>query len=138
MANKRIDEATQTQTVGHEWDGIEELDTPMPRWWLWTFYLSILFSIGYMIAYPAWPLISKGTEGQLGWTSRGQLADELEKENARRAPILKALAATPIEDLPNNPETGCESREHQRSPTRRDTNTSRRHCRPRTRRRQGR
>lgn len=104
MANKRIDEATQTQTVGHEWDGIEELDTPMPRWWLWTFYLTILFSIGYMVAYPAWPLISKGTEGLLGWTSRGQLANELEKENARRAPILKALAATPIEELPNNPE----------------------------------
>ena len=104
MANKRIDEATQTQTVGHEWDGIEELDTPMPRWWLWTFYLCILFSIGYMIAYPAWPLISKGTEGLLGWTSRGQLATELEAENARRAPILTALAATPIEDLPNNPE----------------------------------
>lgn len=104
MANKRIDEATNTQTVGHEWDGIEELDTPMPRWWLWTFYLSILFSIGYVIAYPAIPLLEKGTEGLLGWTSRGQLANELEAENARRAPILKALSETPIEDLPNNPE----------------------------------
>jgi len=45
MANKHIDEATGTQTVGHEWDGIEELDTPMPRWWLWTFYASIVFAV---------------------------------------------------------------------------------------------
>ena len=47
---KRIDEPTGTETVGHEWDGIEELDTPMPRWWLWTFYASIVFAIGYVIA----------------------------------------------------------------------------------------
>ena len=58
MANKpetgqRIDEATGTQTVGHEWDGIEELDTPMPRWWLWCLYISIIWGIGYVIAYPA-------------------------------------------------------------------------------------
>ena len=42
--NKRIDEATGTETVGHEWDGIEELDTPMPRWWLWTFYATIAWA----------------------------------------------------------------------------------------------
>ena len=48
MANKRIDQPTGTSTVGHEWDGIEELDTPLPRWWLWTFYLTIAFSVGYV------------------------------------------------------------------------------------------
>ena len=58
MANKRIDEATGIETVGHEWDGIEELDNPMPRWWLWSFYASIVFAIAYCIAYPAWPLIN--------------------------------------------------------------------------------
>ena len=57
MANERIDEATGTQTVGHEWDGIEELDTPMPRWWLWTFYITIVFAVGYVIAYPAIPMV---------------------------------------------------------------------------------
>ena len=41
----RLDEATGTHTVGHEWDGIEELDTPLPRWWLLTFYASIVFAI---------------------------------------------------------------------------------------------
>ncbi len=104
MANKRIDEATGIETVGHEWDGIEELDNPMPRWWLWSFYASIVFAIAYCIAYPAWPLIKRGTEGTLGWSSRGQLAQEMDAEQARRKPLLDALAATPIERLSDNPE----------------------------------
>ena len=100
----RIDESTGTRTVGHEWDGIEELDTPMPRWWLLTFYLCIAFAIGYVIVYPAIPLLTKGTEGVLGWTSRGQLAAETQAANATRADTLAAIAATPIEALPGKPE----------------------------------
>jgi len=102
--NKRIDEKTGTSTVGHEWDGIEELDTPMPRWWLWTFYGTIVFAIAYCVAYPAWPLISGATQGVLGWSSRGELQNELTAERDRRAPIMRALAATPIERLPDNPQ----------------------------------
>ncbi len=102
MANKRVDEPTGTETVGHEWDGIEELDTPMPRWWVWTFYATIVFSIGYCIAYPAWPMISKGTEGVLGWTSRGALADELEAQEARRAEAVSGLADMPLEQVQGN------------------------------------
>jgi len=52
---RRIDQPTGTETVGHEWDGIEELDTPMPRWWLLSFYACIVFAIGYVVVYPAWP-----------------------------------------------------------------------------------
>jgi cytochrome c oxidase cbb3-type subunit 3 len=102
MSNKRIDEPTGTQTVGHEWDGIEELDTPMPRWWLWTFYATIFWSLVYVVLYPAWPLVEKGTEGVLGWTSRGQLAEEIAREGDRKAPILAALAKVPIERLPED------------------------------------
>ena len=62
MATKReIDQATQTETTGHEWDGIKELNTPLPRWWLWTFYGTIVWALGYVIAYPAWPLITGAT-----------------------------------------------------------------------------
>jgi cytochrome c oxidase cbb3-type subunit 3 len=104
MANKRIDQATQTETVGHEWDGIEELDTPMPRWWLWTFYATIVFSLVYIVLYPAWPLVEKGTEGVLGWTSRGQLDGEMAREGERKAPTLAALAHMPIERLPEDSE----------------------------------
>ncbi|TXC69244.1 cytochrome-c oxidase, cbb3-type subunit III [Sphingorhabdus soli] len=99
---KRIDEPTGTETVGHEWDGIEELDTPMPRWWLWTFYASIAFAIGYVILYPALPGITGATKGTLGWSSRGQLAEEMQAEANRRAPMLEALSRIPIERLPED------------------------------------
>ena len=104
MANKHIDEATGVETVGHEWDGIEELNNPLPRWWLLSFYACILFSIAYMVVYPAWPLLSKGTEGLWGWSSRGQLAEETRVAEAARASTVAALASTPIEKLPENPE----------------------------------
>ena len=104
MADKRIDEATGVETVGHSWDGIEELNNPLPRWWLWTFYACIAFAIGYVIVYPAIPLANKGTEGLSGWTSRGQLAEEMKAEDARRAGTLAALAATPIEQLASKPD----------------------------------
>ena len=102
--NKRIDPATGTETVGHEWDGIEELDTPMPRWWLWTLYGTILFAIGYMILFPAWPLLNRATAGVLGWTSVGQYEREMQADAARKAPIRLAIARTPIDMLPRNPE----------------------------------
>jgi len=100
---KRIDEATGVQTVGHEWDGIEELDNPMPRWWVWTFYLTIVWSIGYVIAYPAIPMLSKGTEGVLGWTSRGQLAKDVEAGEAARAADLAAIDRTPLDQIAADP-----------------------------------
>ncbi|WP_338466278.1 cytochrome-c oxidase, cbb3-type subunit III [Novosphingobium sp. ZN18A2] len=103
MADKRIDEATGTETMGHEWDGIEELNTPLPKWWLYTFYACIAFAIGYVVVYPAIPLINGGTPGIWGWTSRGQFDKEMKAEQAERAPILAALAKTPLDQLPNDP-----------------------------------
>ena len=104
MANKRIDQSTGTETVGHEWDGIEELNTPLPRWWLLTFFATIIFAVGYVVMYPAIPLGNHATPGLLGWTSRGQLAKETAAANTARSATLAALAATPIEDLPKKPE----------------------------------
>ena len=102
MTKRRIDRATGTETVGHEWDGIEELDTPMPRWWLWTLYATIVFAIGYGVAYPAWPLINRATTGVLGWTSQKQLAEEIAAEGARKAPMRLALSRIAIERLPED------------------------------------
>ena len=99
---RRVDEPTGTEFVGHEWDGIEELNTPLPRWWLLTFYATVIWAIGYTVMYPAWPMISKATAGVTGWTSRGQLEAELKAQTAKRAPILSAIAATPVEALPAN------------------------------------
>ena len=103
-AGGRIDEPTGTRTVGHEWDGIEELDTPMPRWWVYTFYACILFAIGYCVVYPAIPLLDRGTEGQWGWTSRGQLAAEKTQGDAIHARVRAELANVPVEQLQANPE----------------------------------
>lgn len=106
MANdsNRIDEPTGTEFVGHEWDGIEELNTPLPRWWLWTFYITIFWAIAYTIAYPAWPMLSKGTEGLLGWSSRGQLAEEMSLADQARVSVGERIAAVDIEKLSGNPQ----------------------------------
>ncbi|NML94124.1 cytochrome-c oxidase, cbb3-type subunit III [Novosphingobium olei] len=103
MANdKRIDEATGVETVGHEWDGIEELNNPLPRWWLWTFYASIVFAIGYCVVYPAIPGLHSATAGTSGWSSRGALAHEMKEADAERAGIRAEIAATPVEQLASN------------------------------------
>ncbi len=103
MSDKRVDEATGVSTVGHEWDGIEELDNPMPRWWLWAFYLCIAWGVVYVILYPAWPLLDRATSGVLGWSSQGQLEQELAADQQRRAPIHAALAKLPLEQIADNP-----------------------------------
>ena len=102
MANKRIDAPTGTETVGHEWDGIEELNTPLPRWWLWTFYLTIIFAIVYVVLYPAWPMVDKATAGVLGWSSRGELAEEMRVADQAQQGFREQLAQIPIERLPAN------------------------------------
>ena len=61
MSQIEKDDVTGVDTTGHEWDGIKELNNPMPRWWLWTFYACIVWAIGYCIAFPAWPLIENAT-----------------------------------------------------------------------------
>lgn len=100
----RVDAATGTGFVGHEWDGIEELDTPMPRWWLILLYATIVFAIGYVILYPAIPLATRASTGLLGWTSHGELRHELDEALAAKGPVLRAIAATPIEQLPARPD----------------------------------
>ncbi|WP_404338533.1 cytochrome-c oxidase, cbb3-type subunit III [Sphingomonas sp. MMS12-HWE2-04] len=102
MAERRIDDKTGTPTVGHEWDGIEELDTPMPRWWLYTFYATIVFALGYVIAFPAWPMLHGATQGALHWSSRGQYDETVRAEGARRSAVRAELARIPIERLPEN------------------------------------
>src|SRR5437016_4120038 len=73
----KIDPHTGKTTTGHEWDGIAELNTPLPRWWLWMFYASIAWAFLYWIAYPAWPLITGATSGVLGWHSRDAVVQDV-------------------------------------------------------------
>jgi cytochrome c oxidase cbb3-type subunit III len=91
-----VDTITGTATTGHEWDGIRELNTPLPRWWLWLFYLTIVWAIGYWIVYPSWPLLSSFTAGTFGWNSRTAIVSDLNELKAMRAPMTAKLEATAL------------------------------------------
>jgi cytochrome c oxidase cbb3-type subunit 3 len=93
-----VDAHTGTATTGHEWDGIRELNTPLPRWWLWLFYVTIVWSIGYWVVYPSWPLVSSYTKGAFGWQSREAIVGDLAALKAQRGPMMDKLAsATPAQ-----------------------------------------
>ncbi|WP_299323720.1 cytochrome-c oxidase, cbb3-type subunit III [Parasphingopyxis sp.] len=100
--DKRVDEPTGTEFVGHEWDGIEELDTPLPRWWSIIFWATVVWGLAYTVFYPAWPLINSATEGVFGWSSRAALAEDLAEVEAERAPLREAIANIDINELPQN------------------------------------
>ena len=101
--NIEKDEVSGTPTTGHVWDGIRELNTPLPKWWLYTFYGCILFAIGYTILYPAWPLPGGATPGILGWSSRGQLAQQMEVAAAAQKDTVDKIISTNINDILKDP-----------------------------------
>jgi cytochrome c oxidase cbb3-type subunit 3 len=91
-------------TTGHEWDGIHELNTPLPRWWLWIFYATVFWSIGYWVVYPAWPLLVSSTNGVFGWHARGAVANDLTALQTLRAPMMAQLAAATPQQIASTPE----------------------------------
>lgn len=95
--DSEIDRATGTETTGHEWDGIKELNTPLPRWWLYTFYATIIWGLGYTIAYPAWPLVSTATAGLLGYSTRGEVVEAISAHKAQNAALAEALTTVDLE-----------------------------------------
>ncbi len=100
----QIDELTGTATTGHEWDGLRELNTPLPRWWLWLFYATIVWAVGYWVVYPAWPLISNSTQGVFGWHSRAAVESDLAALHAQRAPMMAKLASASLTQIVESPE----------------------------------
>jgi len=99
MAERETDTLTGTETTGHEWDGIKELNTPLPRWWLYTFYVTIVWAFGYFVLYPAWPSFSGYTKGMLGYSSRGQLEQTLDEVKAGRAGWIEKFEAADVNDI---------------------------------------
>ncbi|WP_101342200.1 cytochrome-c oxidase, cbb3-type subunit III [Cereibacter azotoformans] len=91
-------------TTGHSWDGIEEYDNPMPRWWLWTFYVTIIWAIGYSILYPAWPLVNDATKGLLGQSTRADVAAEIQAYADANAEIRTRLVETELTEIAANPD----------------------------------
>ncbi|SFJ57798.1 cytochrome-c oxidase, cbb3-type subunit III [Jannaschia pohangensis] len=102
--DKRIDDATGTETTGHVWDGIEELNTPLPRWWLWTFYATIVWGVIYTILFPAWPLVSGATAGILNWSTRANVAAEIAAVDTANAPLNTRLEEIDLAALGTDPE----------------------------------
>jgi cytochrome c oxidase cbb3-type subunit 3 len=102
MAEQRrdnVDAITGTATTGHEWDGVRELNTPLPRWWLWIFYATIVWSIGYWIVYPSWPLVTGYTSGVFGWHSREAIVSDLAGLRAIRGPMVDKLNAASLQQI---------------------------------------
>ena len=101
---KEIDDITGIDTTGHAWDGIKELNNPLPRWWLWCFYLTIIWGVGYTIAFPAWPLINSATSGMLGYSTRGEVAADIARFEEANAEINAQLASADLNTLSEMPD----------------------------------
>jgi cytochrome c oxidase cbb3-type subunit 3 len=93
--------AVEADTTGHLWDeNLQEYNNPMPRWWAWLFYLTIAFSLGYLVLYPglgSW-------KGTLGWTQVAQLEDETKAADARFGPLYEKFASQPLEQVAKSAE----------------------------------
>ncbi|MCM2562757.1 cytochrome-c oxidase, cbb3-type subunit III [Lutimaribacter sp. EGI FJ00015] len=101
---KQPNKKQEVETTGHEWDGIEEYNNPLPRWWLWVFYATIVWGIWYTIAYPAWPGIKSATAGYLGFSTRGQVAEDIAEFETRLEPINATLVAADLNEIRGNDE----------------------------------
>ncbi|MCJ8509296.1 cytochrome-c oxidase, cbb3-type subunit III [Rhizobium lemnae] len=104
MADKHIDDISGVETTGHEWDGIRELNNPLPRWWLWTFYATIVWALAYTVVYPAWPMLTSATKGLWGYSSRAELSAELSAAKTAKGDMLQKIAATPVKDILADPQ----------------------------------
>ncbi|WP_416883368.1 cytochrome-c oxidase, cbb3-type subunit III [Marivita sp.] len=93
------DDDLDYETTGHEWDGIKEYNKPLPRWWLWTFYATIVWGVLYTIAYPAWPGIKEATPGILGFSTRAQVAEEIARFEDANAGINAQLASVELTEI---------------------------------------
>lgn len=102
--NKEVDQVSGIETTGHEWDGIKELNNPLPRWWLWTFYVCCLWAFAYWIVMPAWPLVSSYTTGVIGYSSRAKLAESMAAAHAAQAQYLDRIQQASLEQITNDRE----------------------------------
>ncbi len=105
MSEKEIDQHSGVETTGHAWDGIKELNNPLPRWWLIVFYISVIWAIGYWVVMPAWPGITGYTKGIRNHSERANVAEQLSELDAARAEDTRRLLAAPsLEAIENDPD----------------------------------
>ncbi len=102
--SKKPTKKQDVQTTGHSWDGIEEFNNPLPKWWLYTFYATIVWGIGYSIAMPAWPLLNGATPGLLGASTRADVAAEIARYDAANADVEAKLVDVDLTEISADPE----------------------------------
>ncbi len=105
MSDRKVDDVTGVETTSHVWDDdVRELDNPLPRWWLYTFYVCILWAFGFWIFYPAWPTLTGYTKGTLGYSQRATVAGELTAARSSQDTFRKQIATMPLAQVRSNPE----------------------------------
>jgi cytochrome c oxidase cbb3-type subunit III len=104
MSDIERDAVTGTETTGHEWDGIRELNTPLPKWWVYTFYATIVFAIGYAVAYPSIPWPHGHSEGVLGYSTRQDVEQKIAAATAQQAGFRDRIAKAGLEEIRKDPE----------------------------------
>jgi cytochrome c oxidase cbb3-type subunit III len=96
MSRKPTTRPGEPDTTGHVWDGIKEYNNPLPRWWLWTFYVTIVWGVIYTILYPAWPLVDRATQGLWGGSLRQDVAADIARFEEANAPVEAKLVAADL------------------------------------------
>ena len=98
--NVETDSVTGTETTGHEWDGIKELNTPLPRWWIIVFWVTVIWSGLYYVLYPTLP----GWDGIWQYTARKDIAARMEALQAGRAEWTDKLAVASLDEIERDPD----------------------------------
>jgi cytochrome c oxidase cbb3-type subunit 3 len=101
---KEIDDVSGVETTGHEWDGLKELNNPLPRWWVWVFVATIVWSLWYWVVYPAWPTLSGATEGTSGYTQFEELAESQQEIRDRQQAYLEKFEDASFQEIMEDPE----------------------------------
>ena len=100
---KDIDQLSGIETTGHEWDGLKELNNPLPRWWVWVFLVTCIWAFWYFIVYPAWPTVAGNTAGTSGYTQYKELAESQKDIVARQVQYLARFETASFEEILNDP-----------------------------------
>jgi cytochrome c oxidase cbb3-type subunit 3 len=100
LSTQKLAKGEQAETTGHSWDGLQEYNNPMPRWWMWLFYITIVFSFAYLILYPGLGSYA----GYLGWSSQGQYRDEQLQAAAVFGPVIDRFLKQDAVVVAANPE----------------------------------
>lgn len=105
MSDKEVDQHSGVETTGHAWDGIKELNNPLPRWWLIVFWVTVIWSVGYWILMPSWPGVTGYLKGVRNHSERANVTEAVAALDAQRAENTRRLLLAPnMQAIENDPD----------------------------------